>query len=88
MVDFFYGVEIMPREARKISETGIYRIIIRGINRQRIFEDDEDYDRYEHLFQKRFKSEVVESDAYLITVLRYIHQNPVQAGIVNSIENE
>lgn len=35
-----------------------------------------------HLFQDRFKSEVVESDEYLLIVLRYIHQNPVKAGLV------
>ena len=33
-----------------------------------------------HLFQDRFKSEPVENDAYFLTVLRYIHQNPVKAG--------
>ena len=35
-----------------------------------------------HLFQDRFRSEKVEDDAYLMTVIRYIHQNPVKAGIV------
>lgn len=36
-----------------------------------------------HLFQDRFKSENVETYKYLQTVIRYIHQNPVKAGIVN-----
>lgn len=36
-----------------------------------------------HLFQDRFKSEKVETHRYLFTVVRYIHQNPVKAGIVN-----
>lgn len=36
-----------------------------------------------HLFQDRFKSENVEITSYLLTVVRYIHQNPVKAGIVN-----
>ena len=35
-----------------------------------------------HLFQGRFKSEKVETKRYLLTVVRYIHQNPVKAGIV------
>ncbi|XQY91625.1 transposase [Metabacillus sp. HB246100] len=35
-----------------------------------------------HLFQNRFKSENVESLEYLLTVTRYIHQNPVKACIV------
>lgn len=38
------------------------------------------------LFQDRFKSENVETQEYLITVTRYIHQNPVKAGIVTSPE--
>ena len=33
----------MPRQARKKSESGIYHIMLRGINKQVIFEDDEDY---------------------------------------------
>ena len=129
----------MPRQARRKSESGIYHIILRGINQQTIFHDDEDnrkflfvlnyyknicnykilayclmknhihlllkeegedlslimkriagkyvywynakYNRIGHLFQDRFKSEPVEDDAYLITALRYIHQNPVKAQI-------
>ena len=128
----------MPRQAREKSQTGIYHIILRGINKQIIFEDDEDrekfiaglqyykelcdfsiygyclmdnhihllikegkesvgtiikrigvsyvawynrkYDRCGHLFQDRFKSEVVENDEYLLMVLRYIHQNPLKSG--------
>ena len=38
-------------------------------------------ERVGHLFQGRFKSEPVESDAYLMTVVRYIHQNPEVAGL-------
>ena len=33
----------MPRQARKLSRTGVYHVMLRGINRQDIFEDDEDY---------------------------------------------
>jgi REP element-mobilizing transposase RayT len=130
---------MMPRTARKKSSTGIYHIILRGINGQTIFCDDEDnekfiyklsdykktccyklfsyclmgnhahlliqeekegidlifrrigagfvywynwkYQRTGHLFQDRFKSEPVEDDAYLLTALRYIHRNPVKAGL-------
>lgn len=134
----------MPRQARKKSKTGIYHIMVRGINRQTIFEDNEDcvkfidtirlnkeksrfdlygyclmgnhvhmllregaesvsltmqricsgfvywynwkYDRLGHLFQERYKSEVVEDERYLLTVLRYIHQNPIKAGLTNTLE--
>jgi putative transposase len=135
----------LPRQARKKSSTGIYHIIIRGINHQVVFHDEEDYARFHqtlrrykeksayeiyayclmdnhvhlllkvnqepleqimrricgsyvywynakyqrigNLFQDRFKSEAVEDDRYLLTVLRYIHQNPLIAGIVQRIEN-
>ena len=45
------------------------------------------YNRKGHLFQDRFKSEVVEDDAYFLTVLRYIHQNPLKAGLVDNINS-
>lgn len=35
----------MPRYARKIAESGVYHVMLRGINRQDIFEDEEDYQR-------------------------------------------
>ncbi|HET6871462.1 MAG TPA: transposase [Sporolactobacillaceae bacterium] len=39
-----------------------------------------------HLFQDRFRSENVESHRYLMTVIRYIHQNPIKAGMVKRAE--
>ncbi|WP_456277551.1 transposase [Bacillus sp. AK128] len=133
----------MPRKARRISRTGIYHIIMRGINRQVIFENEEDkkkfleilakykricgfelygyclmdnhvhlllkegeesiskvmmricssyvlwynwkYERCGHLFQERYKSENVEDKRYFWTVLRYIHQNPLKAEIVQTV---
>ena len=134
----------MPRTARVKSKTGIYHVLLRGINRQIIFEDEEDsvkflqtlseykeksgyelyayclmgnhvhilfkegkedlstvmrrigasyvywynwkYERIGHLFQDRYKSEAVEDDKYLLSVLRYIHQNPLKAGLVKDIK--
>ncbi|QGU00830.1 Mobile element protein [Candidatus Syntrophocurvum alkaliphilum] len=37
-----------------------------------------------HLFQDRYKSEQIETDEYLLTVIRYIHQNPVKAGFAKT----
>lgn len=45
------------------------------------------YLRRGHLFQDRYKSEPVEDDAYFLTVLRYIHQNPVRAGLCKNIKD-
>ena len=33
----------MPRKAREKSTTGIYHVMLRGINQQQIFEEREDY---------------------------------------------
>lgn len=133
----------MPRQARKKSNVGIYHIMLRGVNQQQIFEEQEDCDKFlqvlkdckaisefklfayclmgnhihillqetkepielvmkriatrfvywynikyhraGHLFQDRFKSEPIENDAYFLTVLRYIHQNPIKAGICKTV---
>lgn len=37
-----------------------------------------------HLFQGRYKSILVDKDAYFLELTRYIHLNPVRAGIVKS----
>ena len=42
----------MPRHARELSNSGIYHIILRGINRQTIFNDDEDYQRFINTLKK------------------------------------
>ena len=36
----------MSRKAREKSESGIYHIMLRGINQQQIFEDTEDYEKF------------------------------------------
>lgn len=133
----------MPRVSRKISASGCYHVIIRGVNRQEIFLDDRDrekfldavarfageleialiayclmdnhvhllmnageraglfvkklassyvfyfnrkYERVGHLFQDRFRSEAVDTEAYLLTVARYILQNPAKAGLCGAAE--
>jgi REP element-mobilizing transposase RayT len=43
--------------------------------------------RYGYVFQGRFKSEAVEDDKYLLGALRYIHNNPVKAGLSDNIAN-
>ena len=144
----------MPRQEREESGTGIYHVMLRGINRQDIFEEAEDYmrmlsclqlmlEQYDdlgnrlpplctfyayclmsnhvhlllrvnqedigstikhlavmyamyynqkysrdgHLFRERFKSEPVNDMAYFVTLLRYIHQNPVKAGMVSEVKD-
>ena len=39
-----------------------------------------------HLFQNRYKSIICEDDPYLLELTRYIHLNPVRAGMVGGLE--
>lgn len=131
---------MMTRQAREISNTGVYHVILRGNERKNIFENNEAKQRFldgivekrkegvftvyayclmdnhvhllinieelelasimkgiavryatfynwkksrvGHVFQDRFKSEPIEDDRYLLTAVRYIHNNPVKARMV------
>jgi hypothetical protein len=39
-----------------------------------------------HLFQGRYKAVLVDGDTYLSELIRYIHLNPVRAGMVDAPE--
>lgn len=143
----------MPRRSRQHSPTGVYHVMLRGIDRRDIFADDQDrgkflkilrsvtapedrdgnplppychihayclmdnhihlliaegaedigmvmkrigvsyvsyfnkrHERLGPLFHDRFRSEPVGDSGYFITLLRYIHQNPVEAEMVTAPE--
>ena len=134
----------MPRRARQLAETGIYHVMLRGVNRDVLFLEPDDYDRFlvtlrvvrdasecrvlayclmpnhvhlvlrttrepigavikrlgvrysgwfnrkygrvGHLFQDRFRSQAVEDDGYFVTLIRYVWNNPVEAGLVDRPE--
>ena len=44
------------------------------------------YRRVGHLFQGRYKAILVDADEYLLELVRYIHLNPVRAGLVERPE--
>ena len=39
------------------------------------------------LFRGRYKAIIVDADSYLLQLLRYIHRNPLQAGIVTKLSS-
>jgi len=43
---------------------------------------NEKYDLTGHLFQGRYYSEIIDTESYLLQTSKYIHLNPVKAGIV------
>lgn len=44
------------------------------------------HNRAGHLFQNRYKSIVCDKDPYLLELVRYIHLNPIRAGMVGDLE--
>lgn len=62
-------------------------LIMKSINVSYVIYFNRKYKRVGHLFQDRYKSEIVDNDIYLLELSKYIHNNPVKAGIVkNAIE--
>lgn len=45
------------------------------------------HDRCGHLFQDRYKSLVCEEDSYLLELVRYIHLNPLRAGLIKNLSD-
>lgn len=44
------------------------------------------YKRVGHVFQGRYKAILVQDERYLVELLRYVHQNPVEAHICKTVE--
>jgi REP element-mobilizing transposase RayT len=44
------------------------------------------YQRSGHLFQNRYKSILCEEEPYLLELVRYIHLNPLRAGLVSDLD--
>ena len=75
-------VHLLIHEENESLEQIIKRIGIRYVHWYNI-----KYKRVGHLFQDRFKSEPVDSNEYFLTVLRYIHQNPIQSRLCKKCED-
>lgn len=135
----------MARQARKISPTGYYHVMMRGNNKEKIFVREEDkynlkeilktavkedaikivsycfmdnhihlviksdimdlsmaikkintkyamvfnkkYGRVGHVFQDRYKSQIIIDDTQILRVIRYVHNNPLKAKITKSLDS-
>jgi len=55
--------------------------IMRRLGSSYVYWYNHKYERVGYLFQDRFLSEPIESEPYLIAAVRYVHQNPIKAGI-------
>lgn len=84
-----YAYCLMGNHVHLLMKVGDEEIgsIMRRFGASFVYWYNSKYERNGHLFQDRFKSEAVEDLGYLLNVLRYIHQNPLKAGIVGDISN-
>jgi putative transposase len=62
------------------------KTIMHGINNRYSKHYNRQHGRTGHVFGERYKAILVQNESYLLTLLRYIHQNPVRAGICSKIE--
>ncbi len=79
-----YAWVILPNHAHLLvrsGPTGLPRFMRRLLTGYAITFNRR-HKRYGHLFQNRYKSIVCEEDTYFRELVRYIHLNPVRAGLV------
>jgi len=79
-----YGYCLMPNHIHLQLETGETEIweIMRRINRGYACFFNRRHNLVGHLFQGRYKSKLIQDPHYNLQVNRYIHLNPVKAGLV------
>ncbi len=78
-----YAYCLMPNHVHLLIKTGKepLGLVFKRVGSRYVFWYNRKYQRIGPLFQDRFKSEAVEDDSYFLTVLRYIMQNPMKAGL-------
>jgi putative transposase len=61
--------------------------VFQGINQSYTAYFNRKYDTVGHLFQGRYKALLCDRESYLLSLLKYIHANPVRARIVKQISD-
>lgn len=81
-----YALCLMTNHFHLLIETGkeTFSNIMRRLLTAHSMRFNRKYQTVGHLFQGRFGSRLCSRDAYFLRLLRYIHRNPVAAGIVSS----
>ncbi len=78
-----YAYVIMDNHAHllvQVEEVELAKIM-QGIQQRYTRYYNQRYGRSGHVFEQRYKAKLCSEDAYLLTLLCYIHQNPVKAGM-------
>ena len=85
----YYAYALMGNHVHLIVQVRDASIgeIIKRIASSYVYYFNRKYGRDGHLFKERFRSEPCEDLSYFITLLRYIHQNPVKAGLARRVDD-
>lgn len=81
---------LMPNHVHLIIEVQdplMLNKIMRGLNLSYTLYFNSRYDKVGHLWQDRFKSKVIDKDAYLFECINYIETNPIRSSLVSHLED-
>ena len=84
-----YGYTIMGNHYHLVIRLGNVPLkdIMHRINNQFSREYNRKNKRTGHVFENRYKGILVVDDKYLLSLLRYVHQNPVSASMCRNIKD-
>ncbi len=60
--------------------------ILQGINQSYTMYFNRKYNTVGHLFQGRYKAILCDRDSYLLSLVKYIHENPIRAGVAKTLD--
>lgn len=82
-----FGYVLMDNHYHLLLQTGAIPLskIMQRINYRYSKFYNQKYNRHGHVFGGRYKAGLVQDESYLFAILRYIHQNPVQAGVCKQV---
>ena len=83
-----YGYVLMPNHVHLLIETGKIPLskILQGINQRYTMYFNWKYETVGHLFQGRYKAILCNKEEYLLTLIKYVHNNPVRSRLVKDAD--
>jgi putative transposase len=81
---YLYAYILMKNHVHLVMETREVPLskILQGINQSYTMYFNRKYHTVGHLFQGRYKAILCDKDEYLFALVKYVHLNPVRAGLV------
>jgi REP element-mobilizing transposase RayT len=84
----FFAYCLMPNHIHLLIQVGSTPLskLMHGALTRYAMHFNEKQEIYGHVFQGRYKDLLVQRDEYFVSLINYIHNNPVRAGLVASAE--